>query len=187
MAFGRRKRTTKKNTSKSSGKIKHEKTVIDGITFDSKMESKYYQYLKAEKKAGRVIDIILQPEYILQPKFFIYEGQVILEDDPSYKEYNKKRLAFNKTNPDKKINIIQAIKYRSDFEVTYADGSKKTIDPKGIKTADFKLKEKMLRFKYPHIDFMCVILDEKTNTWLEYSEWEAQQKAKKKAKKAIKK
>ena len=55
-----------------------------------------------------------------------------------------------------------------------------------LKTADFKLKEKMLRFKYPHIDFMCVILDEKTNTWLEYSEWEAQQKAKKKAKKAIK-
>ena len=170
MAF-RRRRTTKKSTNKSSGKIKHEKTIIDGITFDSKMESKYYLYLKAEKEAGRVKDFILQPEYILQPKFFIY---------------NKKRLAFNKANPDKKINIVQAIKYRSDFEVTYADGSKKTIDPKGIKTADFKLKEKMLRFKYPHIDFMCVILDEKTNTWLEYSEWEAQQKAKKKAKKAIK-
>ena len=66
-------------------------------------------------------------------------------------------------NKYRQINIVQAIKYRSDFEVTYADGSKKTIDPKGIKTADFKLKEKMLRFKYPHIDFMCVILDEKTN------------------------
>ena len=141
MAFRRRK-TTKKSTNKSSGKIKHEKTIIDGITFDSKMESKYYLYLKAEKEAGRVKDFILQPEYILQPKFFIYEGQVIIEDDPLYKEYNKKRLAFNKANPDKKINIVQAIKYRSDFEVTYADGSKKTIDPKGIKTADFKLKEK---------------------------------------------
>ena len=104
MAFGRR-RITKKNTSKSSGKIKHEKTVVDGITFDSKMESKYYQYLKAEKEAGRVKDFILQPEYILQPKFFVYEGQVILEDNPLYKEYNKKRLAFNKANPDKKINF----------------------------------------------------------------------------------
>ena len=183
MAYKRRK-TIKKN--KGQGKILHNKTVVDGITFDSKMESDYYKYLKEQQRLGIVKSFKLQPEYILQPKFFIYEGQVIIEDDPLYKEYNKKRLAFNKANPDKKINIVQAIKYRSDFEVTYADGSKKTIDPKGIKTADFKLKEKMLRFKYPHIDFMCVILDEKTNTWLEYSEWEAQQKAKKKAKKAIK-
>lgn len=183
MAFKRRKSTK----SKSEGKIKHKKTTIDGITFDSKMEAEYYLYLKAEQKAGRVTDIVLQPEYILQPKFFIWKKKVITEDNPFYKDYNKERLAWNKANKDNQIKIIQAIKYRSDFEVTYADGSKKTIDPKGIKTADFKIKEKMLRFKYPHIDFMCVIFDSKTNQWLEYSQWEALQKERKAAKKAVKK
>ena len=183
MAFKRRKSAK----SKSEGKIKHKKTTIDGITFDSKMEAEYYLYLKAEQKAGRVTDIILQPEYVLQPKFFIWKGQTITEDNPFYKDYNKERLAFNKANKDKQVKIIQAIKYRSDFEVTYADGSKRTIDPKGIKTADFKLKEKMLRFKYPHIDFMCVIFDSKTNQWLEYSQWETLQKERKAAKKAVKK
>lgn len=186
MAF-RRKRKTNSTKSKSEGKIRHKKTEVDGITFDSKMESDYYLYLKAEKKAGRVKSFTLQPEYVLQPKFYIWDNQTITEDSPLYKEYDKKRKAWNKANPDNQIKIIQAIKYRSDFEVTYADDSKKTIDPKGIKTADFKLKEKMLRFKYPHIDFMCVIYDDKTDTWLEYSQWEAQQKAKKKAKKAVKK
>ena len=50
---------------KSEGKIAHKKTVVDGITFDSKMESDYYVYLKAEKKAGRVKSFELQPEFIL--------------------------------------------------------------------------------------------------------------------------
>ena len=174
--MARRRRTKKK----SEGKIKHIKTTIDGRTFDSKMESEYYLYLKAEKKAGRVKSFICQPEYILQPKFFVINGVCVTEDHPRYKELNKQRLAWNKTNPDSQIKIVQAIKYRSDFEVTYADGSKKTIDPKGIKTADFKLKEKMLRFKYPEIDFMCVIWDNPTKSWLEYSQWEKLKKERKK-------
>ena len=165
---------------KSEGKIAHKKTVVDGITFDSKMESDYYVYLKAEKKAGRVKSFELQPEFILQPKFFILDGQVVTEDDPLYKEKDKARKAFNKANPDNKIKIVQAIKYISDFKVVYKDNSIKVIDPKGVKTGDFKLKEKMLNFKYPEIDNMCVKYDSKTKSWLEYSEWEALKKTRKK-------
>lgn len=84
-----RRRTIRK--SKSEGKIAHKKTIVDGIKFDSKMESDYYVYLKAEKAAGRVKSFILQPEYILQPKFFIINGQTITEDNPKYKEYDKQR------------------------------------------------------------------------------------------------
>ena len=82
---------------KSEGKIKHTRTTIDGITFDSKLEAQYYEYLKNEKKAGRVKDFELQPQFILQPKFFVWEGESITEEHPRYKEYNKKRLAYNKT------------------------------------------------------------------------------------------
>ena len=33
---------------------------------------------------------------------------------------DKERKAYNKANPDNKIKIVQAIKYRSDFDVIYA-------------------------------------------------------------------
>lgn len=169
--------------SKSEGKIAHKKTKIDNIIFDSKMESEYYVYLKAEKKAGRVKDFSLQPQYILQPKHFVIDGKIVTEEDNfNYTECDKLRKKYNKENPDDQIKIVQAIKYISDFLIVYPDDSCKTIDVKGIKTADFKLKEKMLKFKYPEIDFECVIWDGPSKAWLEYSQYEKAKKARKKAK-----
>ena len=167
---------------KSEGKIAHKKTTIDGITFDSKMEAEYYIYLKEEKKAGRVIDFEMQPVYILQPKYINYNSTIYTEDHPKYKEIDKLRKKHNKENPDNKIGIVQAIKYISDFKITYKDGSVKVIDVKGIKTADFKLKEKMFNFRYPNLQFECVTWDGPSKAWLEYSEYEAAKKARKAAK-----
>ena len=167
---------------KSEGKIAHKKTTIDGITFDSKMESDYYVYLKEEKKAGRIKNFDLQPEFILQPKHFIMNGKVHAETDDTYKEMDKLRKKHNKENPDNKIQIIQAIKYISDFQIINPDDSVKTIDVKGIKTADFKLKEKMFNFKYPSMNLECVIWDGPSKSWLEYSEYEKAKKERKKKK-----
>lgn len=169
--------------SKSEGKIAHKKTTIDGITFDSKMESDYYIYLKQEKKAGRVLDFKLQPVFELQPKYFYFKGQMVTEDNPKYNEINKLRLKHNRENPNDKVNIVQAIKYISDFMITYKDGSVKVVDIKGIKTADFKIKEKMFNFRYPELNFECIIWDGPSKAWLEYSEYEAAKKARKAAKK----
>ena len=167
---------------KSEGKIAQKKTTIDGITFDSKMEAEYYIYLKEEKKAGRVIDFEMQPVYILQPKYINYNSTIYTEDHPKYKEIDKLRKKHNKENPDNKIGIVQAIKYISDFKITYKDGSVKVIDVKGVKTADFKLKEKMFNFRYPNLQFECVTWDGPSKAWLEYSEYEAAKKARKAAK-----
>lgn len=167
---------------KSEGKIAHKKTTVDGIKFDSKMESDYYIYLKAEQKAKRIKSFELQPEFILQPKHFVMDGKVHIETDSTYKEMDKLRKKYNKENPDNKIQIVQAIKYISDFLIVYPDGSVKTIDVKGIKTADFKLKEKMFKFKYPDMNLECVIWDGPSKAWLEYSEYEKAKKARKKAK-----
>ena len=88
---------------------------------------------------------------------------------------------------DNKIKIVQAIKYRSDFDVIYADGSRKIIDPKGVKTADFKLKEKMFAFRYPHLTLECVMYDSPSKTWMTYDEYrEAVKERKKNAKKTTK-
>lgn len=177
MAFKRIKRK------KSEGKIAHKKTIIDNIKFDSKMESEYYLYLKAEKKAGRIKKFELQPEYILQPKYFIIKGKVVTEDDNTYAKYDKERKKHNKDNPNNKIEINRAIKYIADFYIEYANGSVKVIDVKGIKTADFKLKEKMFKYRYPELPFECVIWDGPSKAWLEYSEYEKAKKARKKKKK----
>ena len=176
------KKSRKKKTTedKSMGKIKHKKTEVDGIIFDSKTEANYYIYLKEEKKIGNVIDFTMQDAWILQPKCIYFDGVMVTEDDPNYKEIDKKRKKYNKENPDKKIEILQSIKYKSDFCVTYKNGIKKVKDVKGIKTADFKLKEKMFKYKYPEIIFECVVWDAKSKSWIEYN---AYQKSKKEGKK----
>lgn len=168
--------------SKSEGKIAHKRTTIDGITFDSKMESDYYIYLKNEKKVGRILSFELQPIYVLQPKYIYFNNEMYTEEHPRYKEIDKLRQKYNKENPNNKIGIIQAIKYKSDFLITYKDKSTKVIDVKGLKTADFKLKEKMFNFKYPHITFECVTWDGPSKAWLEFSKYEAAKKARKTAK-----
>lgn len=172
--------------SKSEGKIAHKKTEVDGIIFDSKMESEYYTYLKAEKEAGRVEDFELQPVYILQPKYINYNFKIYTEDHPKYKEIDMLRKKHNKENPNNKIDIVQAIKYKSDFKIKYKDGSIKVVDVKGLKTADFKLKEKMFKFRYPELEFECVIWDGPSKAWLEYSEYEAAKKARKAVKSSTK-
>ena len=107
-------------------KFKNKKTKIDGILFDSEMESHYYLYLKDLKEKGIVVDFELQPIYILQ-EGFIRNGKK-----------------------------IRPITYKADFRVVYIDGYEEVIDVKGVITAEFKLKRKMLFYKYRDINFKCV-------------------------------
>ena len=100
-------------------KYSNKKTVVDGITFDSKKEGEYYCNLKLLKRAGIVKKIELQPKFILQEKF-------------------KKN---GKTH--------RAITYIADFKVTYADGKVEIVDVKGVETQVFKIKRKMFEYKYP--------------------------------------
>jgi hypothetical protein len=50
-------------------KYGNKKTVVDGITFDSKREAARYQELKLLQKAGEISGLELQPKYGLLPKF----------------------------------------------------------------------------------------------------------------------
>lgn len=50
---------------KRRNKYNAKKTVIDGITFDSKAESNYYAMLKIREKAGEISNIELQKPYLL--------------------------------------------------------------------------------------------------------------------------
>lgn len=69
------------------------KTVVDGITFDSKKEAQRYQTLKLFEKAGMITDLKCQVAFELIPKQdgeravkyiadFVYKelGKVVVED-----------------------------------------------------------------------------------------------------------
>mgnify|MGYP003495001859 CR=1 FL=1 len=107
-------------------KFHNKKTIVDGILFDSQMESHYYLYLKELKEQGVVVDFKLQPVFILQEGF------------------------------SKDGKRIQPIKYIADFEVTYNDGHVEIIDVKGKITEAFRIKRKILLYKYRDVDFKCV-------------------------------
>ena len=111
----------------SYNKYKNKKTIVDGIKFDSEMESHYYLYLKHLKEIGEVIDFELQPTFLLQEGFSTKDG-----------------------------DTIRPIKYIADFRVVYRDGHEEVIDVKGKITAEFKIKRKMLLYKYRDITFKCV-------------------------------
>ena len=110
----------------SYNKYNNKKTIVDGIKFDSEMESHYYIYLKHLKEIGEVVDFEIQPTFLLQEGFNL----------------NGKR--------------IRAITYKADFKVIYKDGHEEVIDVKGKLTEEFKIKRKMLLYRYRDINFKCV-------------------------------
>lgn len=165
------KNKTNKKT-KSMGRYYHEKTMNNNIKFDSKSESEYYTYLLELKSKGKILDIELQPEFILQEKYIIVNNKRINGSDKD----------FDKIKKQSKAKTVLPIKYKSDFKIIYKDGSIEIIDVKGIKTPEFKIKEKMFKYAYPELAncFYCVV--KYKDAWLTYEDYEAGKKLRKKEK-----
>lgn len=85
-----------------ASKYKNKKTVVDGITFDSKKEANRYLELKLAEKAGVISDLKMQVKFVLIPKQkgerqcsyvadFVYKdeqtGEVVVEDVKSSPKY----------------------------------------------------------------------------------------------------
>lgn len=107
-------------------KYNNQKTIVDGIEFDSKKEAEYYCQLKLLKQAGEIRDIGLQQKYTLQPGF--------------------------KKNGVK----YQPITYIADFVITNNDGTTEVVDIKGVETQVFKIKRKLFEYKYPDLNLKVV-------------------------------
>lgn len=158
------------NIKNNSGKINHKRTEIDGITFDSKLESQYYKYLKELKLKGVVKEFELQPEFLLQEKFIIVNGEKVLGSDPNFEKIKRKY----------KAKTIAAISYIADFKVIYSNGEIRYVDTKGQETADFKIKKKMFAYKYPNLILDIIILYK--NEWIDYEIYKKLEKDRKKQK-----
>ena len=81
-------------------KYGNRKTVVDGITFDSKREAARYQQLKMMEKAGEITRLRLQPRFELVPKnktfravhyiadfdyFFVKDDRYVVEDAKGFR------------------------------------------------------------------------------------------------------
>jgi hypothetical protein len=119
-------------------KYNNKKTEKYGRKWDSLMELSFYEHLLKLKEAGEVLEIELQPVFLLQDKY-------------KYKD-----------------KTVRAITYKSDFKVTYDDGNVIVWDVKGQLTECFKLKWKLVKCKYSKVDFRCVKARDKAyRSWVE--------------------
>lgn len=126
-------------------KYKNVKQVVDGKTFDSKREAKYYQDLVFLKRAGDVVDIDCHPKFVLQPAY--WKCCKVVRTVP---------LSSKCPICGKKMKKTQAITYAADFRVTYADGRVEIVDVKGMETAAFKDKRKIWEYQNPELELKVI-------------------------------
>ena len=119
-------------------KYNAKKITIDGITFDSQAEARYYKRLLKLKKSGVVEDFAMQRVFTLLDKF----------EHPQTGR------------------IVRAVKYIADFEVHYADGRIEVVDIKGMQTDVFKLKAKLFMARY-QIPLVLLKWDRKSQGFIE--------------------
>lgn len=104
---------------KTKSKYSNRVVEYDGYKFDSVAELRVYKILSQLLEDKKILMLRLQPRYELQSAF-----------QKNGKKYRK-------------------IEYVADFEVHHLDGSIEVIDVKGMKTTDFKIKQKLFDRKYP--------------------------------------
>lgn len=165
------KKKKSKPYNRSMGKIFHNKKTVDGITFDSETEANYYIYIRDNKSKLNIKEIELQPEFILQQKYILTpDGERI--DYVNDKQFKAEQKKYPKCTH-------QAIKYIADFKITYKDGRVEVIDVKGMKTADFKIKEKIFNYRYPEYKKLkCIAYY--YGEWLLWEDYQQRKKARKK-------
>ena len=106
----------------------HSKKVdYKGETFDSKFELTYFIYLQELVKQGKISNLQRQVKYELLPK---------------------------QTNEIGKFKF-HPVEYKSDFEYDDIQGMHHTVDTKGFRTADFRIKQKLFYYR-TNRDIECV-------------------------------
>jgi len=125
------------------------KIIVDGITFDSKLESAYYIYLKDRLAKNEIKGFMLQPTYELTPSY-IKEGKK-----------------------------IRPTTYTPDFLIKYLDDSVEAIDIKGFPTQASELKKKWFGYRYPNIKLTWITYIKKYGGWIEVDELKKRKKKRK--------
>lgn len=108
--------------------------MVNGIEFDSKKEAQRYQELRLLERADRISNLRLQVKYVLIPT----------QREASFDVY-KSGPQKGQRKPGKVLENECA--YIADFVYTQ-DGSEIVEDAKGIRTAVYRIKRKLMLERY---------------------------------------
>lgn len=108
------------------GKYRARKVKEDGITFDSRAEHARYLELRLLERSGHIQGLQVHPRFILQEKFTAPDGEK-----------------------------VRAITHAPDFQYD-EEGVTVVEDVKGVVTADFRLRYRLFRARYPQISYRVV-------------------------------
>ena len=100
-------------------KYGNRKTVVDGITFDSKKEATRYAELKLLQRAGEIFDLQRQVPFTLIPK----------------------------QTRDGKV-VERPCVYKADFVYKEKDGTEVVEDTKGMRTKEYVIKRKLMLWQF---------------------------------------
>lgn len=114
-----------------SNKYSNKKTIVDGITFDSKREAKRYSELLLLEQSGAISNLQRQVKYVLIPaqrepdtvgaRGGIHKGKVIEKECVYYADF----VYFDR---EKQEMVVE--------------------DTKGIKTTEYIIKRKLMLYRY---------------------------------------
>lgn len=100
-------------------KYRNNKVTYDGIIFDSKKEAQRYAELKLLERTGRIKELRRQVPFTLIPKILDQNGKC----------------------------LQRACKYYADFVYKF-NGKLVVEDTKGVRTAEYKIKKKLMLYQH---------------------------------------
>lgn len=108
----------------SRSKYSAQRVVVDGYSFDSKAEARFYGALKLREKAGEISAIELQPCF-----------PIVVDGAPV------------RALPNKNGHKGRALEYRADFGFD-ENGKRRIVDVKGMDTPVSRLKRALVQHIY---------------------------------------
>lgn len=123
-------------------KYRNRKVTIDGVTYDSKKEYNRWCELRLLERAGRITDLQRQVPFELIPAQYR-----TIETGERYKNNNLARGIRAGDPKTKEVCLEQSVVYYADF-VYQQDGRQVVEDAKGVRTADYIIKRKLMLERY---------------------------------------
>lgn len=115
-------------------KYGNRKTVVDGITFDSKKEANRFRELQLLERAGKITALQRQVKYVLIPTQREFSNEIY-----------KKGAHQGHFKPGKVLE--KECSYIADFAYIQ-DGAYVVEDTKGVRTEAYKIKWKLMLERY---------------------------------------
>lgn len=111
-------------------KYHSEKVTLDGERFDSRKEFRRWQELRLLERSGKINDLRRQVKFVLIPAQY-----------ESYERYSSKT---GKRLKDGRRLLEKECSYIADFVYSCPGETKVVEDTKGVRTADYVMKRKLM-------------------------------------------